>query len=205
MSNRLLEGFAALLIVVPATQSAGVAATTEVRRFGVFEASLQHEGEEDNPYWEAEATALVEGHELTALVRREKANSLLFFSRDHGRTWSDPGEHNFPMESSKIYAGLLSTGQRYVLCNLPTSHRRALLVIAVSPPGRKAFSKMWKIRDGACQALRAGPEWSYPCAVEANGKLHVVYTSEKHHCVMTVIPVMSLSGSVSPSAAAPDT
>jgi hypothetical protein len=140
-----------------------------------------------------ETTVLVEGQELTALVRRERGNSLIFFSHDHGRTWSDPYEHNFPMEASKIYAGRLSTGQRYVLCNLPCGTRRALLVMAVSRPGQKALSRMWKLRDGACPELKSGPEWSYPCAIEFDGKLYVVYTAEKHHCVLTTIPVQSLS------------
>ena len=139
-----------------------------------------------------ETAVIVEEGEITALVRREGAGSLVFFSRDCGRTWSEGCEHNFPMASSKIYAGTLSTGQRYVLCNLPSPVRRDLLVLAVSRPGRKAFSRMWKIRDGPSEALKAGPEWSYPCAIEHDGKLHVVYTSEKHHCVLTTIPVNSL-------------
>ena len=141
----------------------------------------------------SETTAIVEGKEVTALVRRESGNSLLFLSSDYGQTWSEPREHNFPMAASKIYAGTLSTGQRYVLCNLPSRVRRGLLVIAVSRPGQKAFSKVWKIRDGYCQALKAGPEWSYPCAIEFHDRLHVVYTSEKHHCVLTTIPLESLA------------
>lgn len=52
---------------------------------------------------------------------------------------------------------------------------------------------MWKIRDGVSQTLKSGPEWSYPCAIEFDGKLYVVYTSEKHHCVLTTIPVKSLA------------
>jgi CubicO group peptidase (beta-lactamase class C family) len=150
-----------------------------------------------------ETTVLVEGRELTAFVRRENANSLVFFSHDNGQTWSGPCEHNFPMASSKIYAGLLSTGQRYLLCNLPTGRYRDLLVIAVSRPGEKTFVKTWKIRDGYAPALRVGPEWSYPCAVEADGNLHVVYTSEKHHCVLTTIPLKSLAADPAVSAAAP--
>lgn len=136
-----------------------------------------------------ETTVMVEGRQVTALVRREKGGSLIFFSQDDGRTWSEPHEHNFPMEGSKIYAGRLSTGQRYVLCNYPCATRRALLVIAVSRPGETALSKMWKIRDGYSPSLKSGPEWSYPCAIECDGKLWVVYTSEKHHCVLTTIPV----------------
>ena len=140
-----------------------------------------------------ETTVIVESREITALVRRDGANSRAFFSRDCGRTWSPPCEHNFPMEGAKIYAGLLSTGQRYVLCNFPGGPRRNLLVIAVSRPGKAALSKMWKLRDGPSQELRAGPEWSYPCAIEFGEKLYVVYTSEKHHCALTAIPVKSLA------------
>lgn len=140
-----------------------------------------------------ETTALVDGAEVTALVRREDGNSLVFVSRDQGRSWSEPKEHNFAMEPSKIYAGTLSTGQRYVLCNVPCGSRRSLLVIAVSRPGEKMLSKVWKIRDGYSAALGAGPEWSYPCAIEFDGKLGIVYTSEKHHCVLTTIPMKSLA------------
>lgn len=140
-----------------------------------------------------ETTVLVNGRDITSLVRREKANSLAFFSHDHGRTWSGPCEHNFPIASSKIYSGTLSTGQHYLLCNLPSSRGRDLLVIAVGRPGQKVLSKLWKVRDGYSKALKSGPEWSYPCAIEFDGKLGVVYTSEKHHCVLTTIPVKSLA------------
>jgi hypothetical protein len=139
-----------------------------------------------------ESTAIVDGAKITAVVRREKANSLLFRSTDHGRSWSAPEEHNFPMAWSKVYAGMLSTGQRYLLCNVPCGAGRDLLVIAVSRPGEKTFCRMWKLRDGPCAALGCGPEWSYPSAIEHDGRLSVVYTSEKHHCVMTSIPVKSL-------------
>ena len=113
-------------------------------------------------------------------------------SGDGGLTWSDPQVHNFPFASSKIYAGMLSTGQNYVLSNIVASGYRDLLTLAVSRPGEKEFSRLWKIRDGYCDELNAGPEWSYPSATEYDGKLFVVYTSEKHHCCLTIIPISSL-------------
>lgn len=140
-----------------------------------------------------ETTAIVEEAKVTALVRRESGNSLVFESGDYGRTWSGPKEHNLPMAGSKIWAGTLSTGQRYAVYNAPTGAYRDLLVIAVSRPGETALSRMWKLRDGYCPALKCGPEWSYPATVEHDGTLWVVYTSEKHHCVMTTIPVASLA------------
>ncbi len=149
-----------------------------------------------------ETTVLVERDQLTALMRRERDGSLLFFSRDQGRTWTGPQGHNFPMDSSKIYAGVLSAGQRYVLCNLPGGQvRRDMLVIAVSRPGETTFSKLWKIRDGYSRELNAGPEWSYPSAIEHQGVLYVVYTSEKRHCVMTSIPVKQLAEGSKPDSA----
>jgi hypothetical protein len=39
--------------------------------------------------------------------------------------------------------------------------------------------------------------------VEANGNLYVVYTSEKHHCVLTTIPLTSLAADAAVSATAP--
>jgi hypothetical protein len=86
----------------------------------------------------------------------------------------------------------LTTGQNYVVSNLVSDGYRNLLTISVTKPGKKQFSKIWKIRNGYSAQLKAGSEWSYPCATEYDGKLYVVYTSEKHHCCLTIIPVSSL-------------
>lgn len=67
-----------------------------------------------------------------------------------------------------MYAGQLSTGQRYLIYNHPSSqgadrNRRNLLVIAVTRPGQFGLVKAWKVRD----AGEAGaPDAShYPCAI----------------------------------------
>ena len=105
-----------------------------------------------------ETTVLVEGRQLTALVRRERANSLIFFSHDDGRNWSHPCEHNFPDGRVENLCRPLSTGQRYVLCNLPGGIRRALLVIAVSRPGQKAHCReCGESATAPSQALKCGP------------------------------------------------
>ena len=139
-----------------------------------------------------ETTVIVEGNHLTALVRNDHGNALVCLSTDYGHTWSEPIEQNLPIGAAKMYAGLLSTGQRYLLSNTPTSGYREMFTIAVSHPEEGTFSRMWKIRDGYSTSLAAGPEWSYPCAIEHDGSLYIVYTSEKHHCVLTVIPIDSL-------------
>ena len=138
-----------------------------------------------------ETTVIVDGANITAFVRNHSQYPILFTSGDYGRTWSDPQVHNFPFASSKIYAGTLSTGQNYVLSNIVSKGYRDLLTIAVSHPGKKQFSKVWKIRDGYSKKLEAGSEWSYPCAIEYSEKLYIVYTSEKLNCCLTIIPVSS--------------
>lgn len=139
-----------------------------------------------------ETTVIIDGNNIIAFVRNNSQYPILFTSDDYGHTWSDPQVHNFPFASSKIYAGTLSTGQNYVLSNLVSKGYRDLLTIAVSHPGNKQFSKMWKIRDGYSDKLEAGSEWSYPCAIEYTEKLYIVYTSEKHNCCLTIIPISSL-------------
>lgn len=139
-----------------------------------------------------ETTVLADGANVTAFVRNHSKCPILFTSQDYGRTWSDPKVHNFPFASSKIFAGTLSNGQHYVLSNLVSKDYRDFLTIAVTRPGEKQFCRIWKIRKGYSESLASGPEWSYPCATEHGGKLYVVYTSEKHHCCLTIIPLESL-------------
>lgn len=139
-----------------------------------------------------ETTVIVDGAKITAFVRNHSQYPLLFESKDYGRIWSDPLVHNFPFASSKIYAGTLSTGQNYVFSNIVSNGYRDLLTLAVSSPNKKQFSKLWKIRDGFSSKLQSVPEWSYPSATEYDGKLYVVYTSEKHHCCLTIIPISSI-------------
>ena len=137
-----------------------------------------------------ESTVWLDGPEVTAIVR----GGLAFTSGDYGRTWAGPFRHNLPAEDSKPFALQLSTGQRCLLWNYPkeAGSQRQLLTLAVSRPGERTLVRMWKIRDGYSDSLKSGPEWSYPCATEHDGMLYVIYTSEKKHSVMTIIPVKSL-------------
>lgn len=138
-----------------------------------------------------ESTVWVDGAHVTAVVR----GRLVFTSQDYGRTWSGPFRHNLPAEDSKPFALKVSTGQRCLLWNYPEAPgtSRRLLTIAVSRPGEKELSSMWKIRHGDLDRLNVRPEWSYPCAVEHNGFLYIIYTSEKRHSVMTIVPLSSIA------------
>ncbi|MFW5856976.1 MAG: exo-alpha-sialidase, partial [Planctomycetota bacterium] len=156
----------------------------------------------DAPIGCPETALIADGDMLTAIVRPGAweagdplRHALVSTSSDAGRTWSPLGETNLPMHPSKPFGGRLSTGQRYLAFNAPGrgGGGRELLVLAVSAPGETAFRRVWTIRDGIADDLGCGPEWSYPFAVEADGRLHVAYTSEKKHAVLTSIPLGSLA------------
>jgi hypothetical protein len=144
-----------------------------------------------------ETTLLVRNNALTALVRRN--GSLvpgLFHSRDFGGSWSEEQEHQFRAGPVKMYSGTLSTGQIYVLFSYPlqsgNKFSRRLLVLGVSRPGEDRLARLWKIREGSPD----GPSSAhYPCAIEHEGKLLVVYTADfpsRRACELAIIPVASL-------------
>lgn len=141
-----------------------------------------------------ETTVYADSGLLTALVRNDGGFPQVFESADYGRTWDGPFEQNMPIAASKMYAGYLSTGQRYLLANINSDGYRELLTVSVSRPGEKQLCRMWSIRNGQDfphPDIRS--EWSYPSAVEHDGTLYVVYTAGKRSCVMTAIPVASLA------------
>jgi hypothetical protein len=141
-----------------------------------------------------ETTLRVAGRELVALVRNSlEPRPFVFVSHDFGGQWVEVTNHHFTAGTSKMYAGKLSTGQSYVLFNHPLPNQsRAVLTLGVTRPGELPLAKWWKIRDPS----GAGPRWScYPCALERNGKLYVVYTMQHdgpRQCGLSIIPLTSL-------------
>ena len=156
----------------------------------------------------AETAVVVDGENLLAVTRLEKNPFPNFYeSNDFGRTWRKIANTTFAASHSKFAAGTLSTGLRYIIYNLPRFRRdedgkvltegmnrgRHTLVIAVAQPGEKAFSRIWKISD---VTQSTGQNMScYPCAVEYEGMLYVVYTGQHklRNCGFTAIPISSLS------------
>ena len=147
-----------------------------------------------------ESTVIVEGKRILNISRYgKKALALLSVSEDHGRTWTPTAPSNLPMATSKPYAGILSTGQRYLVCTTTadTGGRRSPLTIAVSKPGESVFSKVFLIRTSVFQGTpgvsAANIDFSYPYAVEHEGKLYIGYTHKSHAAnELAVIPVRSL-------------
>lgn len=131
-----------------------------------------------------ESAVIVEGKRVTSMARwGAEARALVAVSEDYGRTWTPSRASNLPMATSKPCAGMLSTGQRFLICSTSADgdKRRSPLTIAVSEPGETRFSKVFVIRHAE---LPAGPgeshrnaALSYPCALEHQGKLYVGYSN----------------------------
>ena len=133
--------------------------------------------------WQRKGT-VVEGKRVTNMARwGAEARALVAVSEDYGRKWTPSRASNLPMATSKPCAGMLSTGQRFLICSTSAdgAKRRSPLTIAVSEPGETRFSKVFVIRHAE---FPVGPgeshrnaALSYPCALEHQGKLYVGYSN----------------------------
>jgi hypothetical protein len=148
-----------------------------------------------------ESTVIVEDKRVLNISRYgRKARALLSISEDHGRTWTSSAVSNLPMATSKPYAGTLTTGQRFLVCTTTadTGKARSPLTIAVGRPGESAFSKVFLVRRSV---FPEGPgvsgervDFSYPYALEHEGKLYIGYTHKSHAAnELAIVPVASLN------------
>ena len=152
-----------------------------------------------------ESAIIVDGARVLNIARYgEKAEALAATSEDFGRTWTVSAPTNLPMTTSKPCAGLLSNGQRYLICTTTadSGKRRSPLTIAVSRPGEDSFSRVFVIRlavfpGGPGESLPQSA-LSYPCAVEHEGKLYVGYSNSggrrgNHNSAeLAIIPLTAL-------------
>lgn len=147
-----------------------------------------------------ESTVIVERDRIVNIARYGKqAVALLSISEDHGRSWTPAAPSNLPMATSKPYAGTLSSGQHYLVCTTTADSggRRSPLTIAVSRPGESVFSKVFLIRSSVFAATPGvsdpRADFSYPYAVEHDGRLYIGYTHKSHVAnELAVVPVKSL-------------
>lgn len=152
-----------------------------------------------------ETAIFIDGSEILAVIRGGKGYSsraLVSVSKDYGRTWDMIRESNLPMTTSKAYAGVLSTGQRYLICNTVKDHeqKRYPLTIAVTAPHEKLFRRMWRIRDGLRPAAgdKENVALAYPYAIEHDRKLWVVYSTARgprnqNNAELAVFPISELA------------
>ena len=152
-----------------------------------------------------ESSLFIDGPRLTNIARYGgKALALASTSTDYGRTWTPSTESNLPMAASKPCSGVLSNGQRYLICSTTADgkNRRSPLTIAVSKPGENTFSKVFVIRhavfdDGPGES-HPSAALSYPYAVEHQGSLYVGYSNNgerrgnNNSAELAVIPITKL-------------
>lgn len=146
-----------------------------------------------------ETTVLDCGEKLVALVRSHPTAGLVLVSRsrDFGRSWSPLAYTGQLATDSKLYAGHLSDGRRYLVCNigasdlLPSDRSRRTMAILIgegSDPTR--FERAYLIRHGFdAPAKYFKSQWAYPYAVEEDGFLYVIYTKHKEETELAIIPL----------------
>ncbi len=152
-----------------------------------------------------ESTVIVQGSRVLNIARYgEEAQALVSTSEDGGRSWTQMIPANLPMVTSKPYAGILSTKQRFLICTTTadSGKRRSPLTIAISRPGEQLFSQVFRIRDAArpSDEVESHPRsaLSYPYAVEHQGYLYVGYSNSAgrrgnvNSAELAVIPVSAL-------------
>lgn len=133
---------------------------------------------------------------LVAFVRTAKGKAAFSESFDSGRTWSALALSDHGIADSKMYGGTLGTGSRYLIYN--SGSRKTLSVAVGKTDGSEGFSASYLIRNGWKKdpVYLNNRQWSYPYAVEDDGKLYVVYSENKENCELAIIPISSLSPDV---------
>ena len=149
-----------------------------------------------------ETTVLDHGEELVALVRPHPTVGLVLVSRscDFGRNWTPLSCTEQAAIDSKLYAGRLSNGRRYLICNIGTGElppadrsRKTMAILLGEGDDPTRFDCGYLIRHGFdVPATYFKSQWAYPYAVEENGSLYVIYTKHKEETELAIIPLASL-------------
>jgi hypothetical protein len=100
---------------------------------------------------------------------------LVYISKDFGETWSGLQGHDIPYISSKIYAGNLSDGRKYLVCNVDKLDRSRLAVY-FTEKGSDLFRYRMVLFDQETTEIPHASACHYPAACEADGKLYVIAT-----------------------------
>ncbi|MCC6294500.1 MAG: exo-alpha-sialidase [Bryobacterales bacterium] len=147
----------------------------------------------DEPTWYQDPSGLVH-----MIVRDNNRSRKLIrvLSRDGGATWSRPVLTNYPDATSKNFTGRLSNGW-YYLINNPSPEKRDPITISFSRDGW-LFGHPLILRRGAAPRRyegRAKPSGSfqYPHAVEHNGSLWIIYSTNKEDIEISEYPVATLT------------
>ena len=135
-----------------------------------------------------------DGAGITAYVRNDEGPSLVFTSEDCGDNWNAPCVNPMHIGNSKIFAGRLSDGRKYLIYNAERGYFvRTLLVLAVADVNGR-FNKVYRLFQENEEQIGRGEIWFYPCAYEANGELYVGCTlQEATHIRSAILAAMPVS------------
>ncbi len=149
----------------------------------------------------AETALICAGDAITACIRSAASTLYVAASADGGRTWSALEPSNLPAVDSKTCAGVLSTGQHYLVYNLKPARvgslMRDVLVMALSAPGQMSLCKTVLIRSGTAPRARSPgfakeEQWSYPAVEELDGRVYVAYSITKEDIGLSILPLEAL-------------
>lgn len=146
-----------------------------------------------------EVTILPLADRLLAIVRSRRglACALASIGSLDERQWEPIRETNFPAADAKLFVLTLSTGANCLISNL-APHRRTVLTVAIADAGKGIFNRVYKIRHCAHPLTRLyhpgwETQWSYPWAIEHDGKLHIIYTQGAEDAALTIVPVTAIA------------
>ncbi len=149
-----------------------------------------------------EGGLLVKGNEVLYIFRNgwdQKRVACAAVSTDHGYSWHESCQTNFPMSLAKPCCGMLPDSRNYIICNMPCKkyEERDTLVLALSRPGEWVFDRAWALRRGSSplprrKGIGKSPQWAYPLACVRDNTLCVVYSSSKEDCAASLIPLECL-------------
>jgi hypothetical protein len=139
------------------------------------------------------------------LFRDSERAGYLFhsLSQDQGMSWSEPLQTDYPDATSKNFTGRLSNGWYFLISN-PNPLQRDPLVISFSRDGW-TFDHPAALRKNAPERRfegRAKPTrtFQYPHAIEKDGSLWVIYSTNKEDIEVSEYPLSVLLPRLSPPA-----
>jgi hypothetical protein len=138
-----------------------------------------------------------EGPYITAYIRNDEGPSYVFNSYDYAENWQIPRINPMHIGNSKIFAGKLSDGRKYIIYNEERGYFvRTLLVIAVADAGSSFYNRVYKIFNDYEPQIGRGKTWFYPSAYESDSILYIACTLQEpkniRSAVMAKVPIASL-------------
>ena len=132
------------------------------------------------------------------LLRDDAGSKRLFLadSADGGRTWTPPVPTDFTDAQAKFFLLRLADGRVAICCN-PVPDRTGRRLLAVATGDDEQFTTLRRLQYEPeavprLPGMHKDPGFSYPNAVEVDGRLHVIYARNKEDVDITAVRVDTL-------------